>query len=110
MEPPAGPGQSASKMESNVLYYKTRGFPQGFLTVLKHFKCKECALSKGARVYKHTKWVKDKIANNKRAKKSNNWQQVLLETDLGDINNPDNILQAFSEEELHLDFAHSITL
>eukprot|EP00961_Rhodomonas_salina_P151989 2046140-Rhodomonas_salina.2 len=50
------------------------------------------------------------MVNNKRAKKSNNWQQVLLETDLGDVDDQDDILQAFCEEELHLDFAHSITL
>eukprot|EP00961_Rhodomonas_salina_P245022 3311098-Rhodomonas_salina.1 len=37
---------SSTKMEQIVLYYKSRGFPPGFLKELKHFKCKVCALCK----------------------------------------------------------------
>eukprot|EP00961_Rhodomonas_salina_P249976 3378747-Rhodomonas_salina.1 len=100
---------SNSKMEQIVRYYKLRGFPPGFLTELKHFRCKVCALCKGARVYKHTKLVKDKMESNKRAKKSKNWAQVLLETDLT-VEEDDDLLQAFKEEELHMDYTHSIAL
>eukprot|EP00961_Rhodomonas_salina_P012106 162364-Rhodomonas_salina.2 len=39
---------------------------------------------------------------------SKNWVQVLLETDLTDAE--DDLLKAFEEEELHLDYANSITL
>eukprot|EP00961_Rhodomonas_salina_P240842 3254288-Rhodomonas_salina.1 len=38
------------------------------------------------------------------------WAQVLLETDLTDVEEEDELLQAFSDEELHQDFAHSIAL
>eukprot|EP00961_Rhodomonas_salina_P129529 1744497-Rhodomonas_salina.1 len=57
--------QSNTKMEQIVLYDKSRGFPPGFLKELKHFKCKVCALCKGARVYKHTKRVQEKMEKNK---------------------------------------------
>eukprot|EP00961_Rhodomonas_salina_P080292 1080045-Rhodomonas_salina.1 len=35
-----------SKMETIMQYYKTCGFPPGFLAELKHFKCKACTLCK----------------------------------------------------------------
>eukprot|EP00961_Rhodomonas_salina_P211260 2852795-Rhodomonas_salina.1 len=40
---------SNSKMEGIVLYYKSLGFPPGFVAKLKHFSCKVCTLCKGAR-------------------------------------------------------------
>eukprot|EP00961_Rhodomonas_salina_P130911 1762271-Rhodomonas_salina.1 len=57
-------------MERIIQYYKHSGFPKGFLAALKKFKCKVCALCKSARVYKHTKHMKEKMANNKRRKTS----------------------------------------
>eukprot|EP00961_Rhodomonas_salina_P075468 1012730-Rhodomonas_salina.1 len=45
-------------MEMIYQWYKRRGFPIGFLKALSKFDCKVCALSKGARVYKHSKRVK----------------------------------------------------
>eukprot|EP00961_Rhodomonas_salina_P222027 3002560-Rhodomonas_salina.1 len=54
-----------TKMERIVSYYKRRGFPPGFLRVLHHFKCKVCACYKSVRVYKHTKCMKEKMANTK---------------------------------------------
>eukprot|EP00961_Rhodomonas_salina_P249586 3373733-Rhodomonas_salina.1 len=62
-------------MEGIVRYYKTKGFQPGFLAELKHFHCKVCTLCKGARVYRHTKRVKEKMATAKRAKNSPNWAQ-----------------------------------
>ena len=51
------------------------------------------------------------MEKNKKAKNNKmHWAQVLLETDLGDVEEEDELLQAFGEEELHLDFAHSIAL
>eukprot|EP00961_Rhodomonas_salina_P012369 166632-Rhodomonas_salina.1 len=62
-------------MECIVRYYKGKGFPPGFLAELKHFRCKVCAICKGARVYKHTKRVQKKIEKNKKARTSKNWEQ-----------------------------------
>eukprot|EP00961_Rhodomonas_salina_P046054 618351-Rhodomonas_salina.1 len=50
------------------------------------------------------------MATAKRAKNSPNWAQVLLETDLGEVDEEDDLLQAFRAEELHLDYVHAITL
>lgn len=35
---------------------------------------------------------------------------MLLETDQGDLEEEDDLLKAFAEEELHLDYAHSIAI
>eukprot|EP00961_Rhodomonas_salina_P129423 1743239-Rhodomonas_salina.1 len=73
-------------MERIVQYYKHRGFPKGFLAALKKFKCKVCALCRSARVYKHTKCMKEKMENNKRRKtlkegsKPTPLEQKVLET------------------------------
>eukprot|EP00961_Rhodomonas_salina_P012370 166633-Rhodomonas_salina.1 len=66
---------SNTKMESIICYYKGKGFPPGFLAELKHFRCKVCAICKGARVYKHTKRVQEKMEKNKKARTSKNWEQ-----------------------------------
>eukprot|EP00961_Rhodomonas_salina_P225691 3051577-Rhodomonas_salina.1 len=59
-------------------------------------------------MYKHSKHVKLGKAAKKHAKANkNNWQQMLLESDL---ETEDNFLDAFGNEELHLDYAHSIAL
>eukprot|EP00961_Rhodomonas_salina_P118183 1590524-Rhodomonas_salina.1 len=50
------------------------------------------------------------MATAKRAKNSPNWAPVLLETDLGEVDEEDDLLNAFGAEELHLDYAHAITL
>eukprot|EP00961_Rhodomonas_salina_P077637 1041464-Rhodomonas_salina.1 len=50
------------------------------------------------------------MESNEKARHSKNRAQVLLETDLGDIEDEDYLLQAFGSEELHMDYAHSITL
>eukprot|EP00961_Rhodomonas_salina_P028376 383031-Rhodomonas_salina.1 len=50
------------------------------------------------------------MESNKKARHSKNQAQVLLETDLGYIEDEDDLLQAFGIEELHIDYAHSITL
>eukprot|EP00961_Rhodomonas_salina_P062348 836867-Rhodomonas_salina.1 len=113
---------SNTKMEQIVRYYKHRGFPPGFLRVLCHFKCKVCACCKSALVYKHTKHMKEKMvytkANNKRRKPSQGGdcatahtvEQQVLEAEITKISEEDDLLQAFRSEELHLDFAHLITL
>ena len=101
---------SNSKMNRIVRYYKMKGFQPGFLKELQNFKCKVCTLCKGARVYKHTKHVQEKMESKKQAKASKNWEQVLLETDLDDVEEEDELLQAFQNEELHMDYAHSIAL
>eukprot|EP00961_Rhodomonas_salina_P290045 3919463-Rhodomonas_salina.2 len=96
-------------MERIVRYYKRRGFPQGFLKALRHFKCKICACCKRARVYKHTKRMKEKMVHNKRRKtmkggdspKAQTLEQQVLEAELH---------LDLEHSELHLDFAHSITL
>eukprot|EP00961_Rhodomonas_salina_P044328 595424-Rhodomonas_salina.1 len=49
------------------------------------------------------------MAQNKKAKNSKNWQQVLLETDMT-VEEEDYLLKAFKEEKMHLDYAHSLAL
>eukprot|EP00961_Rhodomonas_salina_P233664 3157842-Rhodomonas_salina.1 len=101
---------SNTKMEHIVRYYKQKGSPPGFLAELKYFKCKVCTICKGARVYKHTKRVKEKMAQNKKARMNKNLQQVLLETNLTEVGEEDDLLNAFGDEELHLYYAHSIAM
>eukprot|EP00961_Rhodomonas_salina_P150546 2027557-Rhodomonas_salina.1 len=50
------------------------------------------------------------MESNKKVRHSKNQAQVLLETDLGNIEDEDDLLQALGSEELHMDYAHSITL
>eukprot|EP00961_Rhodomonas_salina_P094608 1273294-Rhodomonas_salina.1 len=50
------------------------------------------------------------MESNKKVRHSKNRAQVLLETDLGDIEDEDDLLQAFGSEELQMDYAQSITL
>ena len=57
-----------SKMTQIVKFYKGKGFPTGFMTALRKFHCRICALCKGARNYRHTKRVTDKIKTNKTKK------------------------------------------
>eukprot|EP00961_Rhodomonas_salina_P081696 1098203-Rhodomonas_salina.1 len=110
------PSNSESKMERIVRYYKRRGFPKGFLDALKKFKCKVCTVCKSARVYKHTKRMKEKMAHNKRRKTSTGgpkkptMEEEFLESEISEIESKDYLLKAFASEELHLDFAHSISL
>eukprot|EP00961_Rhodomonas_salina_P141180 1900670-Rhodomonas_salina.1 len=68
----------------------------GFLKALKHFSCKVCDLCKGASVYKHTKRVQEQTASNankKRARQGDNWKQVLMETDMEDVEEGDDLLE-----------------
>jgi hypothetical protein len=100
---------SNTKMERIVRYYKSKGFPTGFLKQLKNFKCKTCALCKGARVYKHTKRVQEKMTKGKENKKKM-VEQVLLETETTNAEDTDDLLKGFQGDELHLDYGHSIAL
>eukprot|EP00961_Rhodomonas_salina_P063146 848464-Rhodomonas_salina.1 len=108
---------SNSKMERIVQYYKRtrKGFPPCFLKALRKFKCKSCAMAKSARVYKKTKRMKLKMANNKRRKnhsscKAKTVEQVLLENELTKEEHEDEMFNAFAGNELHMDYAHSISL
>eukprot|EP00961_Rhodomonas_salina_P121495 1635437-Rhodomonas_salina.3 len=108
---------SNSKMEQIVRYYKRKGFPPGFLAALKKFKCKICAMCKDARVYKHTKHVQEKIANNKAQRKaqtsrsaSKNVVQALLDHEVTEIESEEDLEHMLDNEELHMDYAHSISL
>eukprot|EP00961_Rhodomonas_salina_P266260 3599479-Rhodomonas_salina.1 len=107
-------------MEQIVQFYKRKGFPPGFLKALKHFRvrCKVCVVAKAGRAYKHTKHMKDKMANNKRQKvqtspKGTPEQELvkaLLETEFQASEDEDDLEHAFSQKELHMDYAHSISL
>eukprot|EP00961_Rhodomonas_salina_P174581 2354896-Rhodomonas_salina.1 len=109
---------SNSKMEQIVRFYKRKGFLPGFLKTLKHFQCKVCAVAKAGRVYKHTKHMKEKMANNKRLKSQpaakgtpkQELVKVLLEHEVQDIADEDDLENVFDQEELHMDFAHFILL
>eukprot|EP00961_Rhodomonas_salina_P277583 3751118-Rhodomonas_salina.1 len=94
-----------------VHYYKRRGFPKGFLQALKKFKCKVCTVCKGSHVYKHINQVQEQIKGQKKAKASCNIVKVLLESDLTYLGEEDDdLLSAFTSEELHMDYAHLIWL
>eukprot|EP00961_Rhodomonas_salina_P110125 1482241-Rhodomonas_salina.1 len=97
---------SNNKLDATVQHYKRKGFPPGFLKALKKFRCKVCTICKGARVYKHTKRVQEKMAKGK-AVKGKKQMQVFLELE---INEEDYFLHAFREQELHMDYAHLIAL
>eukprot|EP00961_Rhodomonas_salina_P027510 372091-Rhodomonas_salina.2 len=112
---PADPeGQHLSTLnQARRLWFPVWGSPQSGsdgCAELHNFKCKVCTLCKGARVYKHTKHVQEKMESKKQAKASKNWEQVLLETDLNNVEEEDELLQAFQDEEFHMDYAHSIPL
>jgi ribA/ribD-fused uncharacterized protein len=51
---------SNSKMETIFRYYKGKGFPANFLALLRRFRCRTCALSKGACVYRRHRRVFEK--------------------------------------------------
>eukprot|EP00961_Rhodomonas_salina_P031097 418670-Rhodomonas_salina.1 len=94
---------SNSKMEQTVLFYKRKGFQPSFLKALKHFCCKVCAVAKAGCVYKHTKHMKDKMANNKRRKAQaspkgtpeQELAKVLLETEFQAGEDEDDLEHAF---------------
>eukprot|EP00961_Rhodomonas_salina_P286681 3874135-Rhodomonas_salina.1 len=77
-----------------------------------------CAVAEAGRVYKHTKRMKEKMANNKLRKSQpaakgtpeQELVKVLLEHEIQDIADEDDLEHAFGQEELHMDFAHSISL
>jgi hypothetical protein len=54
--------------------------------------------------------VQEKIQANKKTKSSKTVAQVLLDTEYDNLEDEDNLQQAFGGDELHLDFAHSIAM
>ena len=98
---------SETKMVENYNYYKGKGFPKGFLALLKKFSCRWCALCKGARAYRHTKRVKDKMATpsmpNKAQQDTPEPPPPRFDPKIKDDNSD-------LGYNLHADFAHSIAL
>eukprot|EP00961_Rhodomonas_salina_P084560 1135948-Rhodomonas_salina.3 len=110
---------SNSNMEMIFRYYQGRGFPKGFLAALKNFKCNKCTICKGVCIYKHSKLVQKKIEmnkNNRRKATSTKKQdgqdiiKTVLEMEVTEMEAEDDLLMAFGSEELHMDYAHSISL
>mmetsp|Transcript_45821 Transcript_45821/g.93771 ORF Transcript_45821/g.93771 Transcript_45821/m.93771 type:complete len:205 (+) Transcript_45821:2-616(+) len=94
-------------MEMIVKYYRRKGFPPGFVKALRKFKCAVCDVCKGARNYRHTKRVLDKMAA-----KSGAPATEAHPVDVDDNRTAEDDLENMFDEEnvLHMDFAYSISL
>lgn len=73
------------------------------------FKCKICMMCKGARVYRQTKRVAEKITN-KKTKKGLKILESLMPVQTNSTSDEDYFVNAFKEDESHMDYAHSISL
>ena len=72
---------SNSTFEKIVRHRHGKGFPRHLLRTLRHLKCKICGICKGARNYRQTKRMREKVERNRARKRSTGATRPAAETE-----------------------------